>query len=285
MPAARSTVFAAPEHWRSDWAADSPLFAPLAWLTPHLPADGWPDQAAYDQLAELQADRQSRSIRFLLPDNLPDDQLYYENRIHLSGEIPTRFGNWHDFFNAAVWLTFPRSKQALNLRHIQAMKQSPHAGRGPLRDAATLLDESGILLPYCDPELPQLLRQHNWEALFVARRAMWGKTIDAVVFGHAIYEKALAPYIGFTAKALPLAVTADFFRLPAAQRFAELDSHLAKHLNDPQQLNRPSDMSPLPVLGVPGWWPANADPAFYADRDYFRPCRNSSAGHSARPNT
>ncbi|MFG5409680.1 DUF3025 domain-containing protein [Piscinibacter sakaiensis] len=28
---------------------------------------------------------------------------------------------------------------------------------------------------------------------------------------------------------------------------------------------------PLPVLGVPGWWPANADPAFYDDPAVFRP--------------
>jgi hypothetical protein len=26
----------------------------------------------------------------------------------------------------------------------------------------------------------------------------------------------------------------------------------------------------LPVLGVPGWWPGNEDPAFYADASVFR---------------
>jgi hypothetical protein len=26
----------------------------------------------------------------------------------------------------------------------------------------------------------------------------------------------------------------------------------------------------LPVLGVPGWWRANQDPAFYADASVFR---------------
>jgi hypothetical protein len=25
------------------------------------------------------------------------------------------------------------------------------------------------------------------------------------------------------------------------------------------------------VLGVPGWWPANQDPAFYRDAAVFRP--------------
>ena len=30
---------------------------------------------------------------------------------------------------------------------------------------------------------------------------------------------------------------------------------------------------PLPVLGIPGWWPANEDPTFYADMSVFRPAR------------
>jgi cytochrome P450 len=31
---------------------------------------------------------------------------------------------------------------------------------------------------------------------------------------------------------------------------------------------------PLPVLGIPGWWPANRDPSFYADAQVFRPGRS-----------
>lgn len=30
---------------------------------------------------------------------------------------------------------------------------------------------------------------------------------------------------------------------------------------------------PLPVLGIPGWWPANEEPAFYADATVFRRAR------------
>ena len=36
---------------------------------------------------------------------------------------------------------------------------------------------------------------------------------------------------------------------------------------------------PLPVLGVPGWWPANELPGFYDDRAVFR----DVAGQAARP--
>ena len=35
--------------------------------------------------------------------------------------------------------------------------------------------------------------------------------------------------------------------------------------------------TPLPVLGLPGWWPANEAPAFYADPQVFRPARVLSA--------
>jgi hypothetical protein len=33
------------------------------------------------------------------------------------------------------------------------------------------------------------------------------------------------------------------------------------------------DFLPLPVLGVPGWWPDNESPSFYEDADVFRPPR------------
>jgi hypothetical protein len=30
---------------------------------------------------------------------------------------------------------------------------------------------------------------------------------------------------------------------------------------------------PLPILGIPGWWPANKIKAFYDDAEVFRPLR------------
>lgn len=283
MPTDRARSFAAPADWRGNWDAASPLFAPIAWLTPHTPVDRWPDQQDYHRLAALQPAMDD--IRFVLPESLPDDGEYYECRIHRSGQVPTRAANWHDFFNAAVWLTFPASKRAINRRHLAGMEVTPVAGRGPLRDAATLLDESGIVLPYCDPASPTLLREHRWHELFWLRRTDWGRTVTAVVFGHAIYEKALAPYPGLTAKAWPVQVTADFFLLPAAEQISCLDHLLAARLDDPHQLQQPADLHPLPVLGVPGWWPANADPVFYHNTRYFRPGKSASNAHNAQPNS
>jgi hypothetical protein len=53
---------------------------------------------------------------------------------------------------------------------------------------------------------------------------------------------------------------------------ADLDAWLAQDLT-PEKLAR-KPFSPLPLLGVPGWWPANEDPAFYADASVFRPQRS-----------
>jgi len=40
-------------------------------------------------------------------------------------------------------------------------------------------------------------------------------------------------------------------------------------------LRSPSDLHPVPLLGVPGWHPDTADESFYDDRDYFRPGRRA----------
>ncbi|MFZ9315588.1 MAG: DUF3025 domain-containing protein [Burkholderiaceae bacterium] len=30
------------------------------------------------------------------------------------------------------------------------------------------------------------------------------------------------------------------------------------------------DLTPLPLMGIPGWWKGNADPCFYEDQTIFR---------------
>ncbi|MEK9775238.1 MAG: DUF3025 domain-containing protein, partial [Quisquiliibacterium sp.] len=37
--------------------------------------------------------------------------------------------------------------------------------------------------------------------------------------------------------------------------------------------------APLPVLGIPGWWPVNHDPAFYDDTAVFRAGRQRASAH------
>ena len=139
-----------------------------------------------------------RQIRFVPP---RADGLAYECRIRATGAVETRPGNWHDFFNVLVWLTFPRTKLAISARHVQAMRRAG-AVRGSERDALTHFDECGIVVLSSQPELLDLLRAFQWKALFVERRTEVVRAMRFFVFGHATYESLLNPFRGLTAKAI-----------------------------------------------------------------------------------
>jgi hypothetical protein len=93
------------------------------------------------------------------------------------------------------------------------------------------------------------------------------------VFGHAIHEKALAPYKGVTAKTLVVAVSPAALDLPEEALTALLDERAAAHFAAPGALASTRSLHPLPVLGVPGWAEANAAAAFYDDVEVFRAWR------------
>ncbi|KQW51560.1 MULTISPECIES: DUF3025 domain-containing protein [unclassified Roseateles] len=176
----------------------------------------------------------------------------YEQHIAATGSVPTRH-NAHDLFNGLVWLRCPALKAALNRAHIAA-PPAASGRRGPLRDALTLLDESGLLLR-APAALKAALRAQDWTALFATRRELW-RHAQALVVGHALLEKLLAP------------------RKPLCARVLFVDDIAAPGL--PPAL-MPADLPPLPVLGIPGWWTANASRGFYADDQVFRPKRLASA--------
>jgi hypothetical protein len=46
---------------------------------------------------------------------------------------------------------------------------------------------------------------------------------------------------------------------------------MAEHFLGPDSLRATSSLSPLPLLGVPGWWPGNNHEIFYENTRYFRP--------------
>ncbi len=61
---------------------------------------------------------------------------------------------------------------------------------------------------------------------------------------------------------------ADYFALDDTARRAMLDALVAAHILS--ELFDSRAFAPLPVLGVPGWWSANASPDFYDDTSVFR---------------
>ena len=186
--------------------------------------------------------------------------------------MPTR-DNLHDFFNALVWLTFPKIKVRLNA--LQAAEiarssgQDSAGGRGKVRDAATLFDENAALLVTCDAGLLEALRSHRWAEAFVDRRDTFWRDCDICLFGHALMEKLVRPYKAVTAHAWPVLVDASFFALPPSARITSLDELISGQL---ERGLTSANFTPLPVLGVPGWWEGQ-DAGFYADASVFRPKR------------
>lgn len=85
-----------------------------------------------------------------------------------------------------------------------------------------------------------------------------------VIVGHGLLEKLHHPYKSMTAKLLPCRDPRYGLDRGTAARLCELAG---------QQALRPALLLPLPLQGWPGWDPANADPAFYADERIFRPLR------------
>ena len=200
----------------------------------------------------------------------------YEAFIGRTGQVPTR-NNLHDLFNGLVWQRFPRTKARLNvLQAAELARQGVGAVRGPVRDAITVFDENGALL-LAPPALGQALLARDWHALFVTHRPLWA-TATLVLFGHALMEQLVVPRKNITAHVLVEQFSSDFEdfaavgqNLGAPDGLAALDAALTTRLTPERLAGKP--FTPLPVLGVPGWWPANADPGFYADASVFRPKR------------
>ena len=206
----------------------------------------------------------------------PEDK--YEPRIYLKGEVPVRAENWHDLFNVLVWLTFPKSKAALNRKHFFAMEQmksETRQNRGPTQDALTLFDEGGVILASADSRLTQLLVDFKWKELFWVNREAVIASMKIVLFGHAIYEKALQPFTGVTGRAVIFPVAADFFATALEHQLQCLDEKLANYLANPQHFNRTSELAPVPILGIPGWNIENERESYYENEAYFRSGRKT----------
>ncbi|MRR49575.1 MAG: DUF3025 domain-containing protein [Rhodocyclaceae bacterium] len=198
----------------------------------------------------------------------------YEERAWHHGEVDTRLENWHDAFNALVWLRFPQTKAVINRRHWHSLDERRargESGRGPLRDALTQFDECGVIVACAEPSLWQDLRAHRWRRLFVERRDEVALAMEFIVFGHASLDALQAPFVGLCGKALCFEVAADWFGRDAATRWAGMDALLAQRLTEADLV--PRDLQALPLLGIPGVVAENADPAYYDDQRQFRPAR------------
>ena len=240
-----------------DWSA--PWFAPVAGMGQAVVQA----VARGDALPKALGVQGSCPVRFVPQTGLPAGTAY-EQFIFDTAQVPTR-ENLHDFFNGLCWLRFPLTKQRLNqLQAAELAAAGVRAVRGPVRDALTLFDENAALLQAPEP-LWEALIARDWHRLFITLRPLWAQA-RLVLFGHALLEKLVAPYKSITAHVLRDPVPTSL-----GDDLAAWDVWLARQLSAPVLAAKP--FTPLPVLGVPGWWAANDDPAYYADAGVFRPRR------------
>jgi hypothetical protein len=200
--------------WDPSFTAKSPHFWPIAEAAALFAQHrDWPSVEEYARLGA--------PIRFVEQPPRPrrrpplDPSSLYDARI-VRGEVPTRARSWHDFLNALVWATFPRSKASLHARQHRAIaaRIAPGARRLPPTrtrelDCLALLDEGGVLLA----------------------------GDRAVVFGHALYE---------TLATTGRAVNGASLRVGGAS-LAEIDAAFAAALDDAARFLDPDEVVRYPV--------------------------------------
>jgi hypothetical protein len=253
-----------------DW--QRPWLAPLRELALPLLSEGhWRDAFNCAAKARGLVTMQGHPIRFVPQQSLPLHTVY-EAYIHATGAVPTR-ENLHDFFNALIWLRFPHIKRTLNAvqaTEIQSRLDAAvlHGGdRGKQRDAATLLDENAALVVCSEATWIAALRCHDWKEALLKKQDVFHHHCAVFLFGHALLEKLVRPYKAITAHAWVLVVAPSWFAQSAEERLIALDLAVATQLSTGFASRH---FTPLPVLGVPGWWPQQ-DTEFYDDASVFRP--------------
>lgn len=261
--------------WNSDFLNQSLIFSDLKILLNNTHWSDWPGCQGLLTLLDapvilssgLKLDMKSQD------ESLPFPDMGYEERVYKKGIISTREENWHDLFNAFVWLLFPKTKVLLNELHMQELEKQPGKKRTACRDAITHIDESGIIIASSNTSLLEALKKHQWQEVFVQSREHWlekKQNIGAFVFGHGMYEKAFNPFIGFTGKAYCIEVDNNFYQQDKMSQYRHLDQLLCDDIKQKNSLADSSSLSPLPILGIPGWSDDNQSPDFYDNTNYFR---------------
>jgi hypothetical protein len=266
----------------SDWCADfcpgHPAFATLADVAADLRGTDWPTLSALDAClsAGEVCNARGRPLRTVGQDT--SESLAgtgYEVLILERGLLSVRPGNWHDLFNVLIWRSFPLAKGALNRRHCEEIQEHPGPTwrRGPVRDALTLLDESGVVIAASDASLLEGMSKFRWKDIFWTRRTEVRAHLRMHVLGHALCEKLRRPYIGLTGHGILVEVKQTVIDAPAPIRQRMLDAMLASIIGGHSRLRSPGDLQPVPLLGMPGWSGETQCESFYDNVGYFRPGR------------
>jgi hypothetical protein len=272
--------------WNPGFASTSPMYVPLHHLARAFAGfAAWPALQDYRRFLEAWPEPiltlAGKPLRIVGQDGRPACfEEHYAPRIYHSGEIQTRSENWHDFFQFLTWFMFPRAKAVINSLHLPYARQRIETARepgrrSPVENMLSLFDEGGAVIISSDASLLQLIREFKWHELFWQQRGELMQKLACITFGHAVYEKGLAPYIGMTANTILLECDERFFVLSNEEQLCWVDERLAEVFKS-GELQQPKDLQPFPILGMPGWDGNNDNEAYYANRDYFRPGRRAA---------
>lgn len=267
--------FTAPTEWQPELFLQPGIFSTLAAVFPLAQQSHFPSPELLTLWLHQHTDLQDWC--FVDSAVLDADGRYYEDFISQTRQIPMRLNNWHDLFGALIWCLFPKSKQLMNQLHMEQIQQFGSKERSKVRHKLTLLDECGVIicLKASQRFLLDLLRNHQWTEAFYQHKNLWAE-LNPIIFGHANYEMATKPFIGLTAKLWCIEWPEQGLTETDTEGYDFVDKLLAAQLVNADLLLDNQQLSPLPLLGVPGWHQQVQDLAFYADTSYFRPKRHTT---------
>lgn len=279
------------QKWDADFVSFSPIFSPLnQWAEKFSDfKECWPGledyQAVLSSLPNPILTQSGKVLKIVQQEGKPGHfNEHYAPRIYLTGEIQTRTENWHDFFQFLTWFMFPKTKAVINAIHIPAAlsrieKETDLGRRSAIENMLSLFDEGGAVILCSDNSLLQLIRDFKWKELFWQRRDELSTKLKFVTFGHALYEKGLAPYIGMTANCILFHVNENILQQTNQQQLDWIDLQLSEIFIQGKRYRQPKDLAPFPILGLPGWDADNEFEIYYDNVNYFRSGRtNKNSG-------
>ena len=239
-----------------------PVFAEYRLWRPLLQAPDWPSLAQLERVFDyppalgLQAVAQTAELLA--------DGLHYETHIAERRQLATREHNWHDLLNALVWRRHAPIKWAMNRRQAADVAAVGARERTRGQCALTHFDEAGVLVVLRDPARLAAWDEHDWPGLFLG---LTETDFAIAVIGHALLEHALDPARLLVGKALVAVADAPAEALPRALALA------SEAIGEGRLLSDPSELRPLPLMGLPGWHAAAGRADFLATAPCFQPRR------------
>lgn len=276
------------QKWDPGFSSFSPIFLPLNYLAEKFSGfkDGWPVlddyQSVLSDLPDPILTQSGKALKIVQQEGKPGHfNEHYAPRIYLCGEIQTRTENWHDFFQFLTWFMFPKTKAVINAIHIPAAQSRIEmkvdlGRRSPIENMLSLFDEGGAVILSSDNSLLQLVRDFKWKELFWLRREELASKLKLITFGHALYEKGLSPYVGMTANCILFHVDEDILLQTNQQQLDWIDRELSELFTEGKPYKTPKDLTPFPLLGLPGWDKENGMESYYENVKYFRSGRGKN---------